>query len=306
MNERTALSVTVALSLVAIATAGTGLVVALGGDDDPPTATVSAAEPGADAAELAALRAQIADQGEILERLSMELASLSSERRAARSYETLEATSAAVLPAAESTDDRTGGAATAADGRLDEQVEAQIAALLAGELDGDAAWELMESLIGTDRLDDLVAQLAEQAEANASDPGAQFTLGMAYIAQLQDGASNMEMGMIAMKADGAFDRTLELDEEHLDARKMKAISLSFWPAITGKRAEAVQQFETLIAKQKNHPVEDGFTESYSLLANLHLESGNTDQAIAVLEDGLATHPDAEDLKAQLEGLGGGQ
>jgi len=293
MNERT--TVAVVLSLVALAAGATGTWLALDTEPAGPSA-VEAAEPGSDADEIALLRDQVAAQGEALERLSMQIAALSDERRAARAFDD------APAPAGGDEATAAGADAGARAPATDAEVEARIADLLAGRLDDGASWEPLESLVGTERLEALVEQLAANAEANASDPEAQYMLGMGYIAQLQGGATNMQMGVLAMKADAAFDDALGLDEEHLGARKAKAISLSFYPPIMGKRAEAVQQFETLIAKQKNHPVQDDFAENYALLANLHAESGDLDSAIAVLENGLEHHPENADLTAQLAGL----
>jgi len=153
----------------------------------------------------------------------------------------------------------------------------------------------------------LLAEALALAEARAAaapdDPRAQFDLGVGYIEKIQE-VTGIEAGSWATKADKAFDRTLALDEEHLDARLYKAMSLSFWPPIFGKRAEAIAQFETLIEKQAGHPAQDHFANSYTLLGNLHMESGNAAKALEVWKAGAAAFPDDADLAAKIAAAGG--
>ncbi|QDU85647.1 hypothetical protein Pla163_27800 [Planctomycetes bacterium Pla163] len=245
---------------------------------------------------LDALAAQVRDQGDRIERLSMELANLADERRAplpaAPAFDT--------VPAApiETASDEPKAAATP-DGTVPED---EIALLFAGAMDSGAAWELMDRLRRSGQLDAVLARLSEYAAANPTDADAQYMEGVAYIMRLQEVGASFEAGPLASKADAAFDRTLALDEDHLDARKSKAISLSFWPPIMGKGPKAIEQFEILIEKQQKFPVQDDFAENYVLLGNLHLQAGDQEQAIAVLEQGLAAHPDDADLASQLAAL----
>lgn len=302
MQPRSATVLAIVVSFAAIATSAVAAWLALDADTVKGSRIEAAEATGPDGAELTALRQQVAAQSETLERLSMQIAALEDQRRS------LPASAGAATSArSEGTDAaRDAGSADAepALDAADADTEALIEQLLAGVIEGDEAWELMFSLVGSERLDTLVAELAARAEARPDDPQAQFMVGMGYIAQLQGGANVMQMGQLATQADAAFDRTLALDEDHLDARRTKAISLSFFPPIAGKRPEAIAQFETVIEKQKQHPVQDGFAETYALLGNLHVEGGNTEKAIAVLQDGLAAHPQNAELKAQLEALTG--
>ena len=104
-----------------------------------------------------------------------------------------------------------------------------------------------------------------------------------------------------MTADKAFDTALDLDPEHWDARFTKAVSLSFWPPITGKQPEAVSNFQTLIAQQEKSGVtQPHYAQSYLLLGNLYLQQGKTDLAMQTYQQGLGLFPDHGDLKSQLE------
>lgn len=304
MNQRSTLVLALLVSVAALATSAIGTWMALdaGGEGH---SRVEAASDTDDAAAIAELRDQVARQSEALERLSMQLASIADQRRAAPGFDAPAAGGDRLTPTGGVAGSASGSSDGASDGpETDADLDARIAQLLAGELSSDQAWELMTNLIGSPRLDQLVEELSERAENAPDDPEAQFLEGMGFIAKLQAGANVMEMGVLAMKADSAFDRTLALDEDHLDARRTKAISLSFFPPIAGKRPEAISQFETVIEKQKQHPVEDGFAETYVLLGNLHLEGGDTEAAIAVLEDGLAAHPGDAQIQAQLDALAG--
>jgi tetratricopeptide (TPR) repeat protein len=153
-------------------------------------------------------------------------------------------------------------------------------------------------------LDEAIALAEARAAAAPDDPVAQFDLGVGYIEKIQEVGGGIEAGKWASKADDAFDRSLALDEEHLDARLYKAMSLSFWPPIFGKRAEAIAQFETLIEKQAAHPAQDHFANSYMLLGNLHMDSGDSAKALEVWKAGAAAFPQNSDLAAKVAAAGG--
>jgi tetratricopeptide (TPR) repeat protein len=292
MNDRSAIALCVTLSLAAGAL---GAFLAAP-DQGPQVSARSDWDTAPESEPLDALAAEVRDQGDRIERLSMELANLADQRRSP-----LPATPAVEVPAtapggAAATDEQ---APAAPDGAVPED---EIALLFTGALDSTAAWEMMDRLRRSGQLDAVLARLSEYAAANPSDPEAQYMEGVAYIMRLQEVGASFEAGPLASKADAAFDRTLALDEDHLGARKSKAISLSFWPPIMGKGPKAIEQFEILIEKQQKFPVQDDFAENYVLLGNLHLQAGNQEGAIAVLEQGLAAHPDDADMAAQLAAL----
>jgi tetratricopeptide (TPR) repeat protein len=243
-------------------------------------------------AELARLSARI---DELVQRVD----TLADQRRAATPERTdagLEAVSVAVLPGAASQPVSSDAVVLETD--PDWLVFSDPNASLD---DKQKAWA---SLRERGLLDEAIALAEERAKAAPDDPAAQFDLGVGYIEKIQEVGGGIEAGKWASKADDAFDRTLALDEEHLDARLYKAMSLSFWPPIFGKRAEAIAQFETLIEKQAKHPAEDHFANSYVLLGNLHMESGDSAKALEVWKAGAAAFPEDADLAAKIAAAGG--
>jgi tetratricopeptide (TPR) repeat protein len=150
------------------------------------------------------------------------------------------------------------------------------------------------------RLEDLVALFEARAAADPNNPDVQNDLGDAYIQQVQTMGSSPKAGMVAMRADQAFSKALELDPNHLDARRSKAISLSFWPPMMGKQAESIQQFEILIEKQNGVPAEPDHVQAYLLLGNMHLQMGKIDEARTAWQTGLGRFPGNAELMRQLE------
>jgi tetratricopeptide (TPR) repeat protein len=145
-------------------------------------------------------------------------------------------------------------------------------------------------------LDRMVAAFEERARKQPANPDAQVDLGNALLQKLfvvEDGPAK---GTLAMKADAAFDKALELDERHWDARFNKAVSLSFWPPVFGKQGEAIQQFETLLAQQGDSAVRPEFAQTYMFLGNLYEQQGKSDQAMATWRRGLTAFPDDAELR----------
>ncbi|HKX46307.1 MAG TPA: tetratricopeptide repeat protein, partial [Planctomycetota bacterium] len=170
-----------------------------------------------------------------------------------------------------------------------------VAGDFASELEGEEFWQAVRD---AGLMEEVLARFRERAEERPNDPEAQFDLGVAYVQALEGAAGPMQ-GMLAAKADEAFDAALALDEDHLEARAWKAISLSFWPPVFGKHNQAIQQFEILIEKQKNFPAEPQHASAYVLLGNLHLQQGAQDEALAVWKAGLALFPDDVELAQKI-------
>ena len=178
-------------------------------------------------------------------------------------------------------------------------VDDLMAQLLALEFDDVATAELWKRAIDEGLIDELVARFEERAAADPDNPDAQVELGGAYIQKIQEVANSPLAGVWANKADEAFDRALELDEDHWGARMSKAVSLSFWPPIFGKQAEAVNQFELLIEKQKQMPLDSSHESPYVLLGNLYWQRGDTEKAVAIWQEGIGYFPESTDLASAL-------
>jgi len=147
--------------------------------------------------------------------------------------------------------------------------------------------------------DELLALIEQRAEQNPGDADAQAELGAAYIAVLMDAPAGPEQGKWGMKADAAFNRALEINPDHWDARFQKAISLSFWPPIFGKQAEAISNFEILVERQANLPKSPEHAQTYLLLGNLYQQTGDSDRAAAMWTSGAAMFPGNAELAARI-------
>ncbi|TAJ15999.1 MAG: hypothetical protein EPO68_11840 [Planctomycetota bacterium] len=166
------------------------------------------------------------------------------------------------------------------------------------ELDRDELWQKIK---GAGKLDDAVAWFEKRAEEAPNDPNAQVELGTAYVQKILEAGGSSLAGKWAMKADGAWDRALELDDHHWEARFRKAVGLSFWPPIFGKQNEAISHFETLVAQQEAGAMQPHFVETYKLLGNMYVQAGKADQAAALWKKGLELFPNDADLLAKSQG-----
>ncbi len=174
------------------------------------------------------------------------------------------------------------------------------AALTAGNLSEGDAQKLWDKAVAEGRVDELIDLFKARAEADPNNPDAQNDLGDAYIQKVQSMGASPKAGMVATRADKAYTKALELDPNHLDARRSKAIALSFWPPIMGKQSESIQQFEILIEKQNLVPVEPDHVHAYLLLGNMQMQMGKMEEARTAWQNGLSRFPGNEDLMRQLE------
>jgi tetratricopeptide (TPR) repeat protein len=167
------------------------------------------------------------------------------------------------------------------------------------ELERDEIWKKLKD---AGKLDEAVAWFEQQVEQRPNDPDAQVDLGTAYVQKIMESGGGPLAGKWAMKADGAWDRALEIDERHWEARFRKAVGLSFWPPVFGKQGEAIKHFETLLAQQEeNGSAQSHYVETYKLLGNMYAQSGQQDKALAAWKKGLASFPNDPDLLAKLPG-----
>ena len=188
-------------------------------------------------------------------------------------------------------------------GMVDEIVEADLdvimGALLAGNLGDLETQEIWQRLREADRLDEVIAEFERIAEEYPNDPDVQVDLANAYLQKIFDVGAGPLAGVYGMKADEAYDRALELDENHWEARFTKAISLSNWPAFMGKSGEAIHQFEVLLELQRNGPSRPEYAQTYYFLGNMYLQAGDTEKALQTWREGLGAYPDSEMLLEQL-------
>jgi tetratricopeptide (TPR) repeat protein len=149
-------------------------------------------------------------------------------------------------------------------------------------------------------LDEVLALFEKQAAENPDDTKVQTALGNAYLNKLFNSPQGPEAGIWGTKADKAFDKALALDNHNWEARYVKAISLSNWPAFLGKQPEAISNLETLVQQQSEGPVQPHYAQTYLTLGNLYKQTGKSDQALAMWQQGLALFPDNADLLKQIQ------
>ena len=150
------------------------------------------------------------------------------------------------------------------------------------------------------RTEELLAAFEARAEAAPGDPEVQVALGQAYLQRIQEVGNGPLAGVLANKADQAFDAALAVDPQMWSARFQKAVALSFWPPVFGKQNEAIAQFEVLVQQQAGLPPDPKFAQTHLLLGNMYQQIGQTEKAIAAWQAGLSLFPGDKDLLAQLE------
>jgi tetratricopeptide (TPR) repeat protein len=193
-------------------------------------------------------------------------------------------------------DGATAAAATQAEPSVDEAFEQ----LTAGELSEDERQKLWASMGKRGLSDALVAKFEAAVERSPNDPDLRVDLGGAYLQKIfEAGGSSPMAGMWAMKADGAFDAALALDDHHWDARFSKAVSYSFWPPALGMQNKAIAQFEILLEQQQGQPADPQHAQTYYFLGNMYQQTGNPQKALQIWQQGLTLYPESDELKGQV-------
>lgn len=177
--------------------------------------------------------------------------------------------------------------------------EELLAMLTDDELGPAERQRLWQRLSSEGRTDEAIALFEARAEADPTNPDKRVELGVAYLQQIQEVGNGPLAGVLATKADGAFDAALEIDANHWDARFNKAVALTFWPPVFGKQPAAIQQFETLVAQQAQIAPDDNHAQTHLLLGNMYQQLGEQGKAVAAWQAGVVIFPDHEGLLQQL-------
>ncbi len=146
---------------------------------------------------------------------------------------------------------------------------------------------------------ELLEGLKSRAEANPEDANIAYDLAGGYM-QMRYTESDIVKAMEWSElADATYDRTLELNPDHWDARMGKAAGLALWPAMRGKTGEAISHLEKLTRMQAPVGREGSKATAYLYLGNLRLRSGDRAGALAALREGSGLFPSDDRLRAQL-------
>lgn len=195
----------------------------------------------------------------------------------------------------------TQGAEARGDAPADPEIAAIADRIVSGEVTGDELERLWQTLREEKRIDGVLAEIELQAELAPNNPDLQSELGKAYIQKLFDDGIGPMAAIWGEKADLAFDRALELDDTHWDARFDKAMALSNWPDFLGKKGESMRQFEILMEQQEQATPEPNHAQTYFFLGNLQAQNGEAEKALATWKRGATRFPDSEVLRRKLEG-----
>jgi len=183
-------------------------------------------------------------------------------------------------------------------------IEDLVAMLLVGDLNEDEWNSIWNKARAAGLSKELIAAFEERAEQSPNDAEAQAQVGFAYLSTIAEIPDGPEKGAWGMKADAAFDRALEIDPNHWEARYTKAFSLSFWPPIFGKQAEAISNFEILVEKQGNLTRSSRHADTFLHLGNLYQQTGQHEKAAAIWAQGAAQFPDNAELLGRVSAASG--
>lgn len=195
--------------------------------------------------------------------------------------------------AALAADGDVGAEEAVAVGTSSELVE-QILELGVRSEDAQALWEAAHA---EGRLEELVAAFEAWAAARPDSPDAQAELARAYTGAAQQDPNRPNGGWWA-SSDRAYTAALNLDPNHWDARSEKAVSLTHWPDMWGRRPEAIRHFETLIEQARTAPVAQAkHARPFLYLGNLLAHEGKREEAERIWAEGLRRFPDDDDLRS---------
>lgn len=174
-------------------------------------------------------------------------------------------------------------------------VEGDLDTLLGSNFwENSAAWK---RAFEAGKMDEVIDAFKALAEANPNDTQAQMDLANAYMAYLQMDNTKWNMSMLA---DQQFDKVLDIDSNHWEARFTKAVSYTFWPKFLGKNKAAISHFETLIQQQEAMPVQEHHAQTYLYLGNM-LADEDPARARQIWQQGATRHPNSAELRGKLSG-----
>ncbi len=159
----------------------------------------------------------------------------------------------------------------------------------------------LEELRKSGKLDQAISDLEQRVADNPQSPECPAALGRAYLQKCGTIQDVREQGILAMKADQAFDAALNLDGNNWDARFTKAVAMSYWPTQMNRGTEVMQHFSTLIEQQEAQSPQPQFAQSYVWLGKEYAKYGHAQEAQDVWQRGAALFPQDQELRSKLSG-----
>jgi len=152
-----------------------------------------------------------------------------------------------------------------------------------------------------DKIQATIEALLKEIEADPNNADLRVALATAWVAELTNNTQpGPQQGMVWGKASAAYEKAIELDPRHWQARYGLAFGTSMVPEFLGQRPRAIKDFEDLMARQERRAPEAHHVQTYFRLGTLYKDAGNAEKAHEIWERGLKLFPDSELLKDQLE------
>lgn len=267
---------------------------------DEARAAQPALEANTTSEQLTELQTTVADLGQRVENLASQMDTPLESSGSRVSLSEVERLVDQVLEARGLTGDQLAG--EAAPDQAEEKFDVNDLALRLrdGNLSDQERSELWAKAKAAGQEDELIAWFQEQAEGNPNDPGLQVDLANVYFQKLSSMPDGPLKGQVAMMADMALDRALELDDHHWEARFTKAVALSFWPPNMGKQQEAINHFEMLVQQQAEVTPSPEHASTHLLLGNMYAQTGRQERALEAWQQGAELFPDNEELQGQIQ------
>jgi len=156
-----------------------------------------------------------------------------------------------------------------------------------------AAWN---GLRDAGQIDQAISELEQRMANDPQTAEYAAALGEAYMKKCATMTDVREQAILAMKADKTLETALNMDPSNWEARFIKAVGMSYWPANLNKSGEVVEQFLTLIQQQEAQPKEPQFAQPYLWLGKEYEKAGQAEYAAQVWQRGAALFPENKELQ----------
>jgi tetratricopeptide (TPR) repeat protein len=159
-----------------------------------------------------------------------------------------------------------------------------------------AAWKQLRK---SGKLDQAIRDLEQRMADDTRTPEFPALLGQAYLQKCATLQDVREQGILAMKADQAFDAALNLDSNNWEARFTKAVAMSYWPTQMNRGTEVMQHFSTLVEQQEAQSPQPQFAQTYVWLGREYAKYGHAREAREIWQRGAALYPNDQELRSNL-------
>ncbi len=163
--------------------------------------------------------------------------------------------------------------------------------VLSGKASEDEQLAFWNKMRTSPEIDTIIDEQERQTPKDSGDIQGHMNLAKLYCAKLLSASSGLEKGLWAEKAEKRWQAVLEIDPNHWSAQHSVAFSLSQYPDFLNKTGEAIDEYEKLVAIQRELPPEPRHAQTYLELYRLYQKVGDPATALEVLEEGLELFPE---------------